>query len=470
MERNEPMTDELAELRELIPHVWADFAQMKNYYDDPFILDSGDGIYVTDVDGNRYIDTLAGTASVSVGHCNPVIVEAMVRQIGKMTFASPNSSVNTASLRLLKLLLTVVPPGFTTIKFFSGGSEANEGMMKAARQFFWQTGRPNKYKIIGRFGESVGGTIACKAAGGVPAKFGPALPGFAHVHPGNIAGGCAYCRHRGATCDLSCAQAVEDTIRAEDPNSVAAVIGAPVGQTIWPHPEYWPAVRAICDRYDVLLLYDEIVTGFGRLGTMWGADFVNAYPDLMGVGKGMSGGYAPLSALLIHERVAEAFWGDENRKFDEGHTFNANPLSAAVGHAVLSYILEHDLVNHARRVGAHLLERVRTIAERYDAVTEVVGAGLWVAAVLARDPRTGLPAPDGTAFGRALHQAGRRHGLLIRPYGSHVLLAPPLTITMTEIDDMVERLDRAMAETFASTPLQVPDGHVKTRYPVPARA
>ena len=441
--------EEISELEAAIPHLLADFAQMKSYVQDPFILDQGEGIYVFDVQGRRYIDTLAGTASVSVGHRNPDIIEAMVQQLGKMTFASPNSSVNSSSLRLLKLLLTLVPANITTIKFYSGGSEANEGMMKAARQFWYQSGAPNKKKIIGRYGEGVGGTLACRSAGGLPAMFGPTLPNMVQVHPGNAAGGCFACRPRGGQCDLTCAQELEDTIRTEGADTVAAVIGAPIGQLIWPPRDYWRAVREICDRYDVLLLFDEIVTGLGRLGVWWGADYVGAYPDMLGVGKGMSGGYAPLSALLMSDRVASTFWGDESCKFDDGHTFNANPLSAAVGKAVLTYIIDHQLLDNARRIGDRMLEGLREIASRHDIFSGVFGAGLYAAMILRRDPRTGNAVPpNGTQFGRTLHQVGRRHGLLIRPYASHILLAPPLTITKEEMDDMLERLEDTLAETL----------------------
>jgi adenosylmethionine-8-amino-7-oxononanoate aminotransferase len=440
--------EEIAELEAEIPHILADFAQMKTYAEDPFILDRGEGVYVYDVHGRRYIDTLAGTASVSVGHRNPAIVEAMVQQLGKMTFASPNSSVNSSSLRLVKLLMTVVPKNVTAVKFFSGGSEANEGMLKAARQYWYQSGAPLKQKIIGRYGEGVGGTLACRAVGGLPAKYGPTPAGFVQVYPGNAAGGCTACRPRGGACDMTCVQQLEDTIRLEGPHTVAAVIGAPIGQLIWPPRGYWTAVRDVCDRYDVLLLFDEIVTGLGRLGTWWGADYVEAYPDVMGIGKGMSGGYAPLSAMLLSERVASSFWGDESVKFDEGHTFNANPLSAAVGHAVLSYIIEHNLLDHARRVGARMVELAREVASKYDIFTEVHGVGLYSTMIVGRNPRTGEAPPNGAQFGRTLHQVGRRHGLLIRPYPSHILLAPPLTMTAEEVDDMLDRLDATIAETL----------------------
>src|SRR5688572_7437211 len=289
--------EEISELEAQIPYMLADFAQMKSYAEDPFILDRGEGVYVYDVHGRRYIDTLAGTASVSVGHRNPVVLEAMVSQMDKMTFASSNSSVNSALLCLVKLLLSLVPANIKAVKFYSGGSEANEGMLKAAKQFWYQSGAPQKQKIIGRYGEGVGGTLACRAVGGLPAKFGPTPAGFVQVHPGNAAGGCPGCRPRGGQCDLTCVQQIEDTIRLEGPNTVAAVVGAPIGQLIWPPEGYWKSVREVCDRYDVLLLFDEIVTGLGRLGIWWGADHVEAYPDMMGIGKGMSGGYAPLSAL-----------------------------------------------------------------------------------------------------------------------------------------------------------------------------
>jgi adenosylmethionine-8-amino-7-oxononanoate aminotransferase len=440
--------EEIAELEAAIPHILADFAQMKTYAEDPFILDRGEGVYVYDVQGRPYIDTLAGTASVSVGHRNPAIIEAMVKQLGKMTFASPNSSVNSSSLRLVRLLMTVVPRNVTAVKFFSGGSEANEGMLKAARQYWYQSGAPLKQKIIGRYGEGVGGTLACRAVGGLPARYGPTPAGFVQVYPGNAAGGCTACRPRGGECDMTCVQQLEDTIRLEGPHTVAAVIGAPIGQLIWPPRGYWKAVRDVCDRNDVLLLFDEIVTGLGRLGTWWGADYVEAYPDLMGIGKGMSGGYAPLSAMLLSERVASSFWGDESVKFDEGHTFNANPLSAAVGHAVLSYIIEHNLLDNARRVGGRMVDLAREVASKYDIFTEVHGVGLYSAMIVGRHPRTGEAPPNGVQFGRALHQVGRRHGLLIRPYPSHILLAPPLTITADEVDDMLDRLDATIAESL----------------------
>jgi adenosylmethionine-8-amino-7-oxononanoate aminotransferase len=180
---------------------------------------------------------------------------------------------------------------------------------------------------------------------------------------------------------------------------------------------------------------------------------------MLGIGKGMSGGYAPLAALLMSDRVASTFWGDETCKFDDGHTFNANPLSAAVGKAVLTYIIEHHLLDNARHVGARMLEGLREIASRHDIFSDVFGVGLYAAMILRRDPRTGSAVPpNGTQFGRTLHQVGRRHGLLIRPYPSHILLAPPLTISMDEMNLMLERLDDTLAETLSIVRPLFPSG------------
>ena len=275
----------------------------------------------------------------------------MVQQLGKMTFASPNSSVNSSSLRLVKLLLTLVPANITDVKFYSGGSEANEGMLKAARQFWYQSGAPQKQKIIGRYGEGVGGTLACRAVGGLPAKFGPTPPGFVQVHPGNAAGVVPAAAPRGGQCDMTCVQQLEDTIRLEGPHTVAAVIGAPIGQLIWPPRDYWHAVREICDRYDVLLLFDEIVTGLGRLGVLVGRRLCRRLPRHDGHRQRHERGLRAARRAAGQRARRRAFWGEESRKFDEGHTFNANPLSAAVGHAVLSYIIDHDLLDNAREHG-----------------------------------------------------------------------------------------------------------------------
>ena len=208
-------------------------------------------------------------------------------------------------------------------------------------------------------------------------KFEPFAPGFVHVTP-PARPACAACRRTDA-CTMACLDLLEQAIVEEHPETVAAVIAEPVMLSAGvhvPHPEYFPRLREVCDRHNVLLIYDEIITGFGRTGRLFGAERVGAWPDILTCGKGISGGYAPLSAILIADRVGEAFWGEPEAgvQFWAGHTFGGNPVSCAVGEAAVRYLLDHDLIGNAERVGCYLADRIADIAARQAAIAEVRGA------------------------------------------------------------------------------------------------
>jgi adenosylmethionine-8-amino-7-oxononanoate aminotransferase len=283
----------VVDLKAATRHLMVDFLQMKEFTAEPLILTEGEGVWVTDVDGNRYLDSISGVYTVSVGHRNQAAIDAVTAQLHRIAFASPVMTTNPAAIELATLLTRVSPPGMTTVKFFSGGSEACEAAIKLARQYHSQTGNPHKVKILGRYGDYHGATLGAlgsSGSAGASRSFGPFAPGFVHVHQ-PMAMRCPYCRHRGA-CDLTCAEIIEATIEAEGADTVAAFIATPVSFAVWPPADYWPTVRRICDRHNVLLIYDEIITGFGRLGTLWGADYVGAAPDIIACGKGMGGGYS----------------------------------------------------------------------------------------------------------------------------------------------------------------------------------
>jgi beta-alanine--pyruvate transaminase len=207
-----------------------------------------------------------------------------------------------------------------------------------------------------------------------------------------------------------------------------------------PHPEYFPRLRELCDRHDVLLIYDEIITGFGRTGRLFGAERVGAWPDILSCGKGISGGYAPLSAILIADRVGQAFWGEPEAgvQFWAGHTFGGNPVACAVGEAAVRYLLDHDLIGNAERVGTYLADHLRDLAADHPAIAEVRGVGmLW-----------GLAFTD--PIGQAVHEAARRRGLLTRPGGDWVGVAPPLSTTRDEADEITAILDEAIQDVVES--------------------
>ena len=359
--------------------VMVDFTQMKSFGQDPLILERGEGIRVTDVFGQTYIDGLSGVFTVNLGHGVQELIDVAAEQARKIAFTAPTMATNPPALRLADLLIGITPEQYTTVKFFTGGSEANEAAIKLARQFWLQAGHPRKYKVISRYRSYHGGTGHAMAASAQTAwkwKFEPFAPGFIHVTP-PARPGCAACR-RADACTMACLDLMEQAIVEEHPETVAAVIAEPVMLSAGvhvPHPEYFPRLRELCDRHNVLLIYDEIITGFGRTGRLFGAERVGAWPDILTCGKGISGGYAPLSAILIADRVSEAFWGEPEAgvQFWAGHTFGGNPVSCAVGEAAVRYLLDHDLIGNAERVGNYLAARLEDLATRQPAIAEVRG-------------------------------------------------------------------------------------------------
>jgi adenosylmethionine-8-amino-7-oxononanoate aminotransferase len=418
-----------------------DFTQMKSFGQDPLILEYGEGIRVTDVFGQTYIDGLSGVFTVNLGHGVQELIDVAAEQARRIAFTAPTMATNPPALRLAETLIAITPPQYTTVKFFSGGSEATEAAIKLARQFWLQAGHPRKYKVISRYRSYHGGTGHAMAASAQTAwkwKFEPFAPGFIHVTP-PARPGCAACR-RADRCTLACVDLIEQAILEEHPETVAAVIAEPVMLSAGvhvPHPEYFPRLRELCDRHDVLLVYDEIITGFGRTGRLFGAEQVGAWPDILSCGKGISGGYAPLAAILIADRVGQAFWGEPEAgvQFWAGHTFGGNPVACAVGEAAVRYLLERDLIGNAERVGAYLAERLTEMARRQPAVAEVRGIGM-LRGVAFHEP-----------IGQAVYDAARRNGLLTRPGGDWVGVAPPLCTTVAEVDEIVGILEEAVEET-----------------------
>ncbi|TMI87081.1 MAG: aspartate aminotransferase family protein, partial [Bacillati bacterium ANGP1] len=344
-----------------IPRLFLDFMQMREFAKDPLVFVGGEGIRLTDTAGRRYIDGLSGVFVCSLGHGNMPVIEAMAAQARQLAFAPPLHGTTVPALQLTELLLRLAPEGVGAVKLLSGGSEATESAMKLARQYHQQTGHPRKYKIISRYGSYHGGTMGALSAGGGRDRksvYEPLGVGFIHVHP-------PYCfrcpfDQTYPGCGRTCVTLVERTIEAEDPDTVAAVIVEPISISsagfIVPPPDYLPRLREVCTRHNVVLIYDEIITGFGRLGTMFASEYFAAPPDITCCGKGMSGGYAPLAAILIRDRIADAFYGDadEHREFHHGHTYAGNPVACAAGIAAITQLIERGIVANARRQGERL--------------------------------------------------------------------------------------------------------------------
>lgn len=428
--------------------IMVDFQQMKAFAENPFIIERAEDIYLYDEQGKQYIDGLAGVFVVSVGHSNASVIESIVDQMHRLTFAPPLASTNPPAIELAERICKLMPPNFNVVKFASGGSEAIETALKMALQYHKQTGHPEKHKIIGTYGSYHGGTLGALSASGVSARrttFEP-LIGMLHVHPPNY-NHCPLALTAGQ-CSISCVLQFEEMIRREDPETVAAVIVEPVMNVeglVIPPSSYFQALRQICDKYNVLLIYDEVITGFGRTGTMFFAEQAGAFPDMLCTGKGMSGGYAPLAATIVADKVAQAFWGEVEDKvqFNAGHTFAGNPLACATGLAVLEYFENRNLLAHVNEVGPYLASRLRGLKTRFPTIVDVRGLGLWWGIEFQQDNANGS---SHEAIGRRVERAARQRGLVVRGAPDMVSLAPPLTITQPQIDDLVERLTLAIGD------------------------
>lgn len=434
-----------------LSRIMVDFKQMKEFSADPFVVDRAEDVYLYDVDGKQYIDGLAGVFVVSVGHANTAIIEAVMEQVQRLAFAPPLASANPAAIKLAERLCELLPSQFNVVKFASGGSEAIETALKMALQYHKQTGHPEKFKIVGTYGSYHGGTFGALSASGVSSRrttFEP-LMGMKHVHPPNF----AHCPLKldGAQCEVSCVLQFEEVIRREDPETVAAVIVEPVMNVeglVFPPPSYFQQLRKICDKYNVLLIFDEVITGFGRTGTMFFAEQTGVWPDLLCCGKGMSGGYAPLGATIVSDKVAQAFWGDPEAKiqFNAGHTFAGNPLACATGLAVVDYIEQRHLLDHVAETGPYLAGKLRELRGQFPTITDVRGLGLWWGVEFQPDNPTGHVNDD---IGKRIERAARERGLIVRGAPNMISIAPPLTITVEQIDDLIARLTLALHDIFA---------------------
>ncbi len=431
-----------------------DLRQMKTFVADPLVIARADGVWYEDVHGKRYLDGLSGIFVVTVGHNNRRVIEAMRDQLDQVAFTPPLHATNLPALQLVEKLAEILPGDLNTVKLMSSGSEATEAAMKMARQYHRQTGHPQKYKIISRYWGYHGATFgALSATGTVRRKwmFEPTLQGFVHVWPPT----CYRCpfglSYPG--CGIRCATIVEDTIQLEGPETVAGLILEPIGNTggiVTPPPEYLPLLRRICDRYNVLLIFDEIITGFGRTGQMFAAQTFDTLPDILCMGKGITSGYAPLAALACRDHVAAAFWGEEEDQveFADGHTYGGNPLSCAAGLASIAEIIERDLPRRARELGGQLLHRLEAVQE-LGVVGEIRGRGLLIGVEFVRDTRTKERFPADAKLGLRVGRRALAKGLILRFDPDWIAFAPPLVISEAELDLMMDIFTESVQEALA---------------------
>jgi adenosylmethionine-8-amino-7-oxononanoate aminotransferase len=438
-------------LKKSFKHLFDAMAHPEAFRRDPTIIRKAQGLIVTDIDGNDYIDGLSGIWVVNLGHGNQAVIEAMSEQMQRLTFTWPAGTLNEPALRLAQLLSDITPPKLTTVKLVCGGSEATDIALRLVRQYFLQRGRPRKTKIISRYLSWHGSTLGALSMGGTAAwkePYGPLLGECLHVPPPY----CYRCPY-GLTypdCDLACARVIERVIEWEGPDTVAAVLMDPVMFTagvLVPPGEYLKVVRDICDRMDTLLIFDEVITGFGRTGQMFAMDTFDVVPDVVAMAKGMASGYAPLAGIIASQTIADAFWGEE-KGFTTGHTFGMHPVSTAAGIANITQILENNLVDQAGRVGAYLQGQGQGFY-KHKMVGDVRGIGLLIGMEFVVDRDTRAPFPPDVKPGLMVQAAAKRRGLLMRASPGFIALGPPLITTEADIDQILEIVDASIEEVQA---------------------
>ena len=421
------------------------------------LISHGKGVYLYDTDGNRYLDACAGVHVVSIGHGVEEVVEAMREQASKVAFAY-GKFLSVPQIELAEKIAAMAPAGLNRVFFISGGSEATEAALKMARKYHVETGNPKKYKIITRWQSWHGNTIgALSMSGRSPWRedFVPYLLDFPHISP-CYPYRCAYCRDTGV-CKLACAEELERVIKQEGSEYIAAFIAEPVLGTsacgVAPPPDYFPMIRDICDRHNVLMIVDEVVTGFGRTGLDFGIQHWDVVPDIMCTGKGLSSGYTPIAATVAHERIYDAIYATAPA-FVHGHTYGGNPLSCATALAVQSYIETHDLVRHCAEMGDLMLEKMLPLQE-LPIVAEVRGKGLLIGVEFVADKDTRAPFDPSLGVTSRVVEGVFDKGVAIMPgapglidgvEGDHIAVSPPFTITPAEVDIAVDAITATVRE------------------------
>lgn len=419
------------------------------------VVIAGDGWWITDDRGHRLIDGFAGLWCVSVGHGRPEIIEAVREQMATLEyFTTFHGQSHPRAIELAEKLASMVPPGYglNHVMFSSGGSEANETNIKLVRLYWSLKGEDRRHVVVGRHHGYHGLTIATMTATGImPMRwnFGPEAPGFAHV----AAPYCYKCELQQTFpgCGLACADAFEALIVEQGAETIAAFIAEPVigaGGIIPPPEGYFARIREICDRYGILLIVDEVVTGFGRTGTMFGFEQYGVRPDLVTLAKGITSGYQPLGASM----VSDAVWDEISARLPDhmpvshGFTYAGHPTCCAAALANIDLIEREDLPANAADVGAYLLERMRDRLGGFATVGDIRGVGLMIGIELVADRETkrGFSMPH-SACARVEAEAWER-GLYCRAMGVEVVgVAPPLTIDRDCADQIVDILADSIA-------------------------
>lgn len=431
----------------------------------PPIAVGGNGIELRDAEGRSYLDASGGAAVSCLGHGHPEVIAALHAQVDKLAYAHTGFFTSEAAEELADLLIEDAPAGLSHVLLVSGGSEAVEAALKLARQYFVEKGEPQRRHVIARRQSYHGNTLGALAAGGNEwrrAQFRPLLIETHHIDP------CyAYrLKESGETDESYAARAagqLEDKILELGADQVIAfvaetVVGATSG-AVPPVADYFKRIRAICDRYEVLLILDEVMCGMGRTGTLHACEQDGVTPDIMTLAKGLGGGYQPIGAVLLAQNIFEAF-ASGSGFFQHGHTYMGHPMAAAAALAVQTVVRRDALVANVAAMGGELERQLLERLGNHHHVGNIRGRGLFRGVEMVADRSTKQPFDPALKLNARIKQEAMARGLMVYPMGGtidgrrgdHVLLAPPFIVDTNDIGRIVERLGAAIDAAIDSIP------------------
>ncbi len=422
----------------------------------PLVIARGEGIHVYDESGKQYIEAMAGLWSVAVGFSEPRLVEAAHKQMQALPYYhSFAHKAHEPSIRLAEKLVEMTPDNLTRVFFTNSGSEANDTVVKMIWYMNNALGRPEKKKFLARNKGYHGITVASGSLTGLPGNHRdfdlPAIPVSHLTCPHHYRFGLPGESESEFTARLL--DEAEQRILAEGPDTIAGFIGEPLMAAggVMPPPEgYWPGIEALCRKYDILMISDEVINGFGRLGSSFGAVHYGFTPDIMVLSKQLTSSYMPLAAIVFSEAIFDAI-ADNSHKigtFGHGFTGSGHPVATAVGLANLQVIEDRDLMGNAARMGARLQQALAPFAD-HPLVGEVRGAGLIAGLELVADKATRRPFDPIGKVGLAAFEIGHEEGMICRNVGDTLALCPPMIVTDSDIDEIVQRMGRILDRTAA---------------------
>ncbi len=431
-------------------HPFSNYREMKK--NGSLVIQKADGVWLWDVDGRQILDGMAGLWCVNIGYGRKELAEVAYRQMLELPYYNSFFGTSHApAIELASVLSEVTPPQFNHVFFTGSGSESNDTIVRMVRQFWALQDKPGKQTIISRWNAYHGSTVAAASLGGMKpmhAQGGLPIPGVEHI-------GEPYWYRKGGDLDrkeygVAVARELEEKILQLGVDKVAAFIAEPVqgaGGVIVPPDSYWPEISRICKQYDICLIADEVICGFGRLGEWFGSNYYNLEPDFMPMAKGLSSGYLPIGGVMVSDRIASVFV-DSDSEFEHGYTYSGHPAACAVAVENIRIMREENIISNVRdTTGPYLQSRWREF-EDHPLVGEARGAGLFAALELVTDKSTKKALDKEGALGSMCRDHCIEQGLIMRSVGDCMIISPPLVMSTGEIDELIERARRALDLTF----------------------